>query len=120
MLTGKCTEKHFLVTGEHMEFKREQYVDTLIRKQCNHLIKTVTRMRRVGKSYLIFTLFKRHLLSQGVKPSHIIEMSFDTFENLRFRNPHEFYPYVKGLIKDGGMHLYCWMKSNSLMSSSRS
>ena len=58
----------------------------------------------MGKSYLIFTLFKRRLLSQGVKPSHIIEISFDTFENLRFKDPHEFYPYVKVLVKDDGMH----------------
>lgn len=87
-----------------MEFKREHYLNALIRKQHNHLIKTVTGMRRVGKSYLIFTLFKKHLLSQGIKPSHIIEMSFDTFENLRYRDPNEFYPYVKNLIKDDGMH----------------
>ena len=104
MLTGKCISVHFPVMEERMEFKRDQYVDTLIRKQCNHLIKTVTGMRRVGKSYLIFTLFKRRLLSQGVKPSHIIEISFDTFENLRFKDPHEFYPYVKVLVKDDGMH----------------
>ncbi len=87
-----------------MEFKREQYLDKLIRKQHNHLIKTVTGMRRVGKSYLVFTLFKNHLLSQGIKSSQIIEMSFDVFENLRFRDPNEFYPYVKALIKDNKMY----------------
>lgn len=57
-----------------MEIKRDRYLDKLISKEHNGLIKVITGMRRCGKSYLIFTLFKKHLLSEGVDEDHIIEM----------------------------------------------
>ena len=83
-----------------MIFKRERYLNKLIQKQNNGLIKVVTGIRRCGKSYLVFRLFKDHLLSAGVDSSHIIEMPFDAFENKKYRDPEIFYPYVKSLITD--------------------
>lgn len=87
-----------------MEFKREYYLKKLIQKQHNGLIKVITGIRRCGKSYLVFTLYKNYLLSSGVDPSHIIEMPFDAFDNKKYREPDVFYPYVKSLITDNKMY----------------
>lgn len=83
-----------------MEIKRDRYLDKLISKEHNGLIKVITGMRRCGKSYLIFTLFKKHLLSEGVDEDHIIEIAFDAFENKKYRDPDVLYPYLKEQIKD--------------------
>ena len=61
-------------------------------------------MRRCGKSYLLFTLFKKHLLSEGVGEDHIIEIAFDAFENKKYRDPDVLYPYLKEQIKDDTMY----------------
>lgn len=87
-----------------MEIKRDYYLNKLIAKQHNGLIKVITGMRRCGKSYLLFTLFKRHLLESGVPESHIIEIAFDSFESKRLRDPEILYPYVKERILDQGMY----------------
>ena len=87
-----------------MEIKRDRYLDTLISKEHNGLIKVITGMRRCGKSYLIFTLFKKHLLSEGVDEDHIIEIAFDAFENKKYRDPDVLYPYLKEQIKDDAMY----------------
>lgn len=87
-----------------MEIKRERYLDKLISKEHNGLIKVITGMRRCGKSYLIFTLFKKHLLSEGVDEDHIIEIAFDAFENKKYRDPDVLYPYLKEQIKDDAMY----------------
>ena len=50
-----------------MEINRQTYVEKLVRHKHNGLVKVVTGLRRCGKSYLLFNLFKRHLLSDGVK-----------------------------------------------------
>lgn len=87
-----------------MEIKRDRYLDKLISKEHNGLIKVITGMRRCGKSYLIFTLFKKHLLSEGVDEDHIIEIAFDAFENKKYRDPDVLYPYLKEQIKDDAMY----------------
>lgn len=87
-----------------MEIKRDRYLDKLISKEHNGLIKVITGMRRCGKSYLIFTLFKKHLLSEGVDEDHIIEIAFEAFENKKYRDPHVLYPYLKEQIKDDAMY----------------
>ena len=87
-----------------MEIKRDHYLNTLISKKNNGLIKVITGMRRCGKSYLLFTLFKAHLLSEGVDEEHVIEIAFDAFENKRLRDPDVLYPHLKELIKDGGIY----------------
>ena len=87
-----------------MEIKRDRYLNLLISKTHNGLIKVITGMRRCGKSYLLFTLFKDYLLSEGIEESHIIEIAFDAYENKQYRDPDVLYPYLKEQIKDDGMY----------------
>ena len=87
-----------------MEIKRNRYLNTLISKKHNGLIKVITGMRRCGKSYLLFALFKEHLLSDGIDEDHIIEIAFDAFENKKYRDPDVLYPYLKKQIKDDAMY----------------
>ena len=87
-----------------MNINRDIYLNRLARKRHNGLIKVITGMRRCGKSYLLFQIFKKYLLEDGVSSDHIIEMSFDTFENRRFRDPDILYPWLKEQIKDDGMY----------------
>lgn len=83
------------------EIKRDYYLEQLISRMDNGLIKIVTGIRRCGKSYLLRTLFKKYLLEQGVSEDHIIEMAFDLYDNIEFRNPKVFYPWVKEKLQDG-------------------
>ena len=76
-----------------MVVKRDAYLNKLISKKHNGLIKVVTGVRRCGKSYLLFNLFKEQLLSEGVDKKHIIEIAFDAFENKQFQNPYVLMPY---------------------------
>lgn len=87
-----------------MEIHRDYYLNRLLLKRHNGLIKVVTGIRRSGKSYLLFSIFKKHLLGEGVAPDHIIEIAFDSFENKAYRDPNVMYPYVKSQIKDDKMY----------------
>lgn len=87
-----------------MKIRRDHYLDILIRKKHNGLIKVITGMRRCGKSYLLFTLFKEHLLACGVDKAHIIEIAFDAFENKKFRDPDVLFPYLQEQIREEGMY----------------
>ena len=87
-----------------MEIKRDYYLQKLIAKKHNGLIKVITGMRRCGKSYLLFTLFKKYLLECGVNEDHIIEIPFDSFENKKYRDPEVLYPYVKEQLADDQMY----------------
>lgn len=82
------------------EIKRDYYLKQLINRIDNGLIKVITGIRRCGKSYLLRVLFKKHLLEQGVPSDHIIEMAFDLYDNVEFRDPKVFYPWVKEQLKD--------------------
>lgn len=83
-----------------MIIKRDAYLNRLISKKHNGLIKVVTGVRRCGKSYLLFNLFKEHLLSEGIAKDHIIEIAFDAFENKLFQDPYVLMPYLKEKISD--------------------
>ena len=83
-----------------MEIKRDIYLDRLIRKEKNGLIKIVTGVRRCGKSYLLFNLFHDHLLEQGVHEDHIIEVALDDRSNKELRDPDNMLRYVKSRITD--------------------
>ncbi len=83
-----------------MEIKRDYYLNKLIMKKHNGLIKVVTGIRRCGKSYLLFSLFKKHLLESDTDESHIIELAFDSFENKKYRDPEALYPYIKSQLVD--------------------
>lgn len=63
-------------------------------------MKIITGMRRCGKSFLLFRLFRRFLEDNGVANDHIVEMAFDDYAFKEFRNPDKFYAYVKGRIID--------------------
>lgn len=83
-----------------MEIKRDLYLNKLIRKKNNGLIKIVTGVRRCGKSYLLFNLFHNHLLEEGVDEEHIIEVALDDRSNKELRNPDNMLKFVKERIVD--------------------
>lgn len=85
-----------------MEIRRDVYLDKLIRKKQNGLIKVVTGVRRCGKSYLLFQLFHNHLLSSGVPADHILEVALDDRSNKALRDPDAMLRYVKASIRDQG------------------
>ena len=88
-----------------MEFKREHYIQKLEAYKHNHLIKVVTGLRRVGKSYLLFNLFKRHLLESGVTAHHIIEIPLDDFAFSEYRDAEKMYRFIKeASANDKEMH----------------
>ena len=64
-----------------MEIRRDIYLDKLISKKHNGLIKVITGIRRCGKSYLLFNFFRKHLAEEGISDDHIVEMAFDLYEN---------------------------------------
>lgn len=83
-----------------MEIKRDVYLNKLIRKKKNGLIKVVTGIRRCGKSYLLFHLFHDHLLDNGVAEDHIIEIALDDRSNKELRDPDAILKFIKDSIKD--------------------
>lgn len=87
-----------------MEIRRDIYLNRLISKKHNGLIKVVTGMRRCGKSYLLFNLFKEYLVNEGVNENHIIEIAFDSFENRKYRDPEVLFPYLMEKIADNEMY----------------
>ena len=87
-----------------MEIRRDIYLNKLISKKHNGLIKVVTGMRRCGKSYLLFNLFKEYLINEGVNENHIIEIAFDAFENRQYRDPEVLFPYLMEKIADNEIY----------------
>ena len=87
-----------------MKIGRDVYLNKLISKRHNGLIKVVTGMRRCGKSYLLFNLFKEYLVNEGVAENHIIEIAFDSFENKKYRDPEVLFPYLMEKISDDEMY----------------
>ena len=83
-----------------MEIKRDFYLNKLIQHKKNGMVKIVTGVRRCGKSYMLFKLFRDHLLGVGVKADHIISIALDDFGNRKLQNPDELYNYVKSKIVD--------------------
>lgn len=83
-----------------MEIRRDIYLNKLISKRNNGLIKVVTGVRRCGKSYLLFDLFREYLRNEQVPDDHIIEMAFDAYENKKYQDPEVFFPYLTDRIGD--------------------
>lgn len=86
------------------EIKRDIYLNKLINRKENGLIKIITGIRRCGKSYLLDPLFKNSLLESGVKVDHIIKLELDKEENKKYRDSHELNEYIKSQIKDKDMY----------------
>ncbi len=87
-----------------MEVLRDRYVSQLLERRHNGLVKIITGVRRCGKSYLLFNLFKNRLLTEGVPANHIISIALDDFANESYLDPHRLYDYVKGQVKDSNMY----------------
>ena len=81
-----------------MQIKRDVYLDKLIRKRENGLIKIITGMRRCGKSYLLFNLFKSYLIQEGIRSDHIIEIDLESRLNKDFRNPDYTIEHIKSRV----------------------
>ena len=101
-----------------MEIRRNFYLDKLIKRKNNGLIKVITGIRRCGKSYLLNNLFYHHLLESGVDADHIIRFAFDSADDLyligesligiekekRGADPEKFMAYVRTKVVDDGMY----------------
>lgn len=101
-----------------MEIKREYYLNKLIKRKHNGLIKVITGIRRCGKSYLLNTIFYQHLLSSGVDEEHIIRFAFDSADDLHLIgeslielekenkkvDPEKFMAYIREKVADKGMY----------------
>ena len=83
-----------------MEIKRDFYLNELIDRMDNQLIKIVTGIRRCGKSYLLNVIFKNYLIEQGIDEEHIIQLSLDENKNKKYLEPDVLDEYIRSLIKD--------------------
>ncbi len=83
-----------------MEIRRDIYLKKLINRMHNGMIKVVTGIRRSGKSYLLFTIFKDYLLSEGVDEDHIISIELDRLENIKYRNPYVILEKIRSQLID--------------------
>lgn len=89
--------------------ERKKYLDKLIRKKENGLVKVITGIRRCGKSYLLFDIYHNYLNSIGVDNEHIIELALDDDVNIRYRNPLELGEYIRSLITDKEKMYYIFL-----------
>ena len=88
------------IRNNNMEIKRDSYLEQLKIRKDNGMIKIITGIRRCGKSFLLFVLFKKYLLESGVDHDHIIEIALDGIENEELREPKKCYQYIKDAMKD--------------------
>lgn len=87
-----------------MEYARSNYLGKLISGMGSNQIKVITGIRRCGKSYLLNTIFKRHLLEIGIPEDHIMQMDFDGFRNKAYRNPSRFLAFVDERVSGSGKY----------------
>lgn len=87
-----------------MNIRRDTYLEKLIDHKHNGLIKIVSGIRRCGKSYLLFELFRQHLLDDGVPPERIITLALDTRKEAKYRDPDACYAYIEEHIHGKEMH----------------
>lgn len=83
-----------------MEIKRDHYLSQLIMRKDNGMIKVITGIRRCGKSFLLFRIFKHYLMENGIDREHIIEIALDGIENEELRDPKVCYRYIKEMMHD--------------------
>ena len=98
-----------------MEINRDIYLQKLINRMHNGMIKVITGIRRSGKSYLVFTIFKDYLKSQGVMDDHIIAIELDMYENEKDRDPDTILGYIKSRLTDEGDY-YIFLDEVQLLS----
>ncbi len=95
--------------GGIMVIGRERYLNKLISKKENGLIKVITGIRRCGKSYLLFEIYRNWLISSGVPESHIVELALDEIANIKYRNPIELDMYLRDRIDEIGDSEMCYI-----------
>ena len=89
-----------------MVIRRDRYLERLISKQNNGMIKVITGIRRSGKSYLLFNLFYDHLLASEIPEVNIICIALDDVENEAYRDPYRLYSYIKERVQDNREQYY--------------
>ena len=87
-----------------MKINRDLYLNKLIMRVNNGMVKIITGVRRCGKSYLLFRLFKDHLIEEKVPPANIIEVALDDIRSRKLRDPEGLYDYVRSRIKGKATH----------------
>ena len=92
-----------------MIIKREQYVEALLNKRWNGKVKIITGIRRCGKSFLLSTLYKDYLVSEGVPEDCFIEIALDRRASIKYRNPNELYEYVIDKTQDKSKRYYVFI-----------
>ncbi|KEZ22334.1 ATP-binding protein [Ureaplasma diversum] len=92
-----------------MIIKRDYYLNQLIDKKGNGRVKIITGIRRCGKSYLLFNLYKDYLLANKINDDQIITIALDDIENLKYRNPFELNDYIKSKIKNKDQMYYIFI-----------
>ena len=83
---------------------RDKYLNELIKRMNNGLIKVITGLRRCGKTYLLNEIFYKYLISINVKKDHIIMISLEDLKNRKYKDPYLLNEHVKSLIRDDGMY----------------
>ncbi len=92
-----------------MQYARKQYLDQLIQKKDNGRIKVITGLRRSGKSYLLFTLYRQYLLDIGIEEDRIVGLALDEIDNAKYRNPFELNKFVKERTADKEKRYYVFI-----------
>lgn len=92
-----------------MQYERKQYLQQLIRKKDNGRIKVITGLRRSGKSYLLFNLYRQYLLDMGITEEQIIGIELDELDNAKYRNPFELNKVIKERITDKDKRYYVFI-----------
>lgn len=89
-----------------MGIHRDFYLDKLIKRKGNGLIKVITGIRRCGKSYLLNTIFYQHLLDSGVRTDHVIRFAFDSADDLQLigESPIQMEKEKRGVDPEKFMH----------------
>ena len=89
--------------------ERKKYLERLIAKKENGLVKVITGIRRCGKSYLLFNIYKGYLKSIGIEDECIICLALDDDENIKYRNPLELGKYIRSLTSDESKTYYVFL-----------
>lgn len=87
-----------------MEIKRHIYLQRLIDRRLNRMVKIITGVRRCGKSYLLFNLYYNWLKEQGISDNHIITINLEDIENRELRDPMTLYKTVMARVVDEQIH----------------
>ena len=87
-----------------MEIKRDFHLKKLIASRHNGMIKIVTGIRRCGKSYLLFKLFRDYLRNEGVRDDHVIMVDLEDRRNMELRDPDRLLKYIDDHMKDSDMY----------------